>query len=143
MVEINNLTERKINLGLLEKTAREILEKEGKTGFHAEDFLSIAFVGPKKMAELNGRYRKKKGSTDVLAFGEPEGSQRIGEVVICPAAVSKNAVIYGQSFQKELTKVLIHGILHLLGYDHEKSRREEGLMQAKELYYISKIKHCR
>ncbi len=139
MVEINNLTARRIDEGFLKKIAREILEKEGRSGLDSEDFLSVAVVGPKRMQELNGLYRKKMTPTDVLAFAEPEGSNILGEVVICPAVAEKNAKRYGVCFGKEMARILIHGILHLLGYDHEKSRKEAELMQKKELYYLSKI----
>jgi rRNA maturation RNase YbeY len=87
--------------------------------------------------------------TDVLAFGQNQKSKiknqkleelGLGEIVTCLREVKKNAKRSGQSFEKELARVLIHGILHLLGYNHEKNEKEAEKMEEKEKYYLSLIK---
>ena len=61
------------------------------------------------------------------------------EIIICPAVVREQAIESKISMKKELAKMLIHGILHTLGYDHEISKAEEKRMQEKEKLYFSKI----
>jgi len=63
----------------------------------------------------------------------------LGEIVICLREVKKNARRFNSTFKKELVRVLIHGILHLLGYDHEKLEKEAEKMEEKENYYLSQI----
>lgn len=138
MIEINNLTTNPIDQDFFKKVAEEVLEGEKKRG--AE--LSIALVGQGRIRELNKRYRGKNRVTDVLAFGENSKFrpiQGLGEIVICLREVKKNAKKFNQSFEKELTRVLIHGTLHLLGYNHEKSDREGKIMEEKENYYLPRI----
>ena len=133
MIEINNLSEkyRKIDTVFLKKVATKVL-KEEKNKKKIE--LSIAIVNPQEIKKLNKKYRKKNKPTDVLSFGEIGGD--ISEIVICPEEVEKN----GKDFKKELTLVLIHGILHLLSYDHEKTKKEAEKMFQKQEEYLSKIK---
>ncbi len=145
MIEINNLTANKINKNLLKKAANDVLRGEKIRKIN----LSVALVSPKRMKELNKKYRKKNLTTDVLAFPDKEidlpariATQSVaggGEIIICPRQVKKNAKIFGENFKKELARVLIHGILHLLGYDHEKSRGETKIMEKKQNYYLAKI----
>jgi len=133
MIEINNLSEkyRKIDTVFLKKVAEKVLKGE-KNKKKIE--LSIAIVNPQEIKKLNKEYRKKNKPTDVLSFGEIGGD--ISEIVICPEEVEKN----GKDFKKELTLVLIHGILHLLSYDHEKTKKEAEKMFQKQEEYFSKIK---
>ncbi|MFZ3057691.1 MAG: rRNA maturation RNase YbeY [Minisyncoccales bacterium] len=133
MIEINNLSEkyRKIDTVFLKKVATKVF-KEEKNKKKIE--LSIAIVNPQEIKKLNKEYRKKNKPTDVLSFGEVGGD--ISEIVICPEEVEKN----GKDFKKELTLVLIHGILHLLSYDHEKTKKEAEKMFQKQEEYLSKIK---
>lgn len=133
MIEINNLSEkyRKIDTVFLKKVAAKVLKGE-KNKKKIE--LSIAIVNPQEIKKLNKEYRKKNKPTDVLSFGEIGGD--ISEIVICPEEVEKN----GKDFKKELTLVLIHGILHLFSYDHEKTKKEAEKMFQKQEEYLSKIK---
>ena len=110
--------------------------------------LSIALVGQGRIRELNKKYLGKNRATDVMAFGQNQKPKiknqklnelGLGEVVICLREVKKNAKRYGTTFEKELAKVLIHGILHLLGYDHEESTEAAQKMQEKEERYLSQI----
>lgn len=133
MIEINNLTAYSIDKGILKKISAEILKKESSS----KGDLSIALVGQKRIKELNKRYRRKNRPTDVLSF---EDKENIGEIVICPAEVKKNARKFKTSFKKELNKVLIHGILHLLGYDHESGPKKAKTMEQKQEYYLANIK---
>lgn len=147
MIEINNLTTNSIDGKFLKKIAQKILEGEGK----GESDLSIALIGPGKMRKLNKRYLGKNRATDVLAFGQNQKSKiknqkfpipsenGLGEVVICLREVKKNAKRFGEGFEKELAACLIHGILHLLGYDHEKNEKEAEKMEAKQKTYLNQL----
>jgi len=101
-----------------------------------KDNLSIVLVGQGRMRELNKKYRKKNKVTDVLTFGDG-----LNEIVICLREVKKNAKGFKSSFEKELARVLIHGILHLLGYNHERSEMRAKKMEEKQNYYLSRIKN--
>lgn len=138
MIEINNLTKSRIDNNLLIRVAKIVLrgENRGDVG------LSIALVRQEKIKELNKKYRRKNRVTDVLSFSEskkPKFGEGLGEVVICPSQVKKDAKKYGLTFGKELARVLVHGVLHLLGYDHEKGKKRAELMEKKQNYYLQKI----
>ena len=130
MVEINNLTKSVLKKAFLMRVAHRVLQEEHRAG---ED-LSMAIVGEKQMRALNKISRGKNRVTNVLSF--PDGDVGLGEVVLCPAAIRKDAKRYGILFEKELARVLIHGILHLLGYEHEKNPQSSTRMFAKETYYV-------
>jgi len=130
MVEVNNLTTNPINEEFLKGVARKVLEGENE----AENNLSIVLVGQGRIRELNKKYRKENKVTDVLTFGNG-----LNEIVICLREVKKNAKKYSITLEKELTRVLIHGILHLLGYNHEKDTKEAEKMEEKQNYYLSRI----
>jgi len=146
MIEINNLTTNKIDEEFLKKVAQKVLKEEGKE----KADLSIAFIGPDRMRKLNRRYRGENRVTDVLAFPESkiplekfkiapcQKVPSLGEIVICLREVKKNAKRFGQSFKKELVTCLIHGILHLLGYNHEKDEKAAKKMEEKQNYYLTK-----
>ncbi len=97
--------------------------------------LDITFVGDKAMQRLNSKFRGKNKTTDVLSFPLHEArvarKQKVflGDLVISLPTCAKQAKEHKKSFEKELLFLIIHGFLHLLGYDHEKSVKEEKLMQ--------------
>ena len=86
------------------------------------------------MQSLNRQYRKKNKPTDVLSFPLADELQPtlLGDVVISVETAARQAQRRGHSLREELQVLLIHGILHLLGYDHEVSRREAIRMHRKE-----------
>lgn len=96
--------------------------------------LSICVVSNSKMKNLNARYRKKNKVTDVLSFSHLEGSwpnlffHSLGEIVICLPVAKQQARHYKQPLLRELERLVVHGMLHLLGYDHELGKRQEREM---------------
>jgi probable rRNA maturation factor len=98
--------------------------------------LSLALVGNREIRKLNARYRKKDYATDVLSFGAaerfPGPVPLLGDVVISVDKAQAQAKAGGRTLEEELTALLIHGILHLLGYDHERSARAARVMQSLE-----------
>lgn len=120
MAEVNNKTRSKIDLSLVKEVANNFLKYYKKENFE----VSIAFVGDRKIRELNKAYRKKDRATDVLAF--PGEGEFLGEIIINYAQIKRQAKRFNHSVDKELGFILVHGLLHLLGYDDEtdKSRKE-------------------
>lgn len=93
-----------------------VLRQEGR-----QADLSVAVVGREEIAELNGRFLRRDGPTDVLAFpyGEEEG-MTVGEIVVCADVAVSEAAQRAHSAEDELLLYVVHGLLHLLGYDdHE------------------------
>lgn len=140
MVEINNLTKMTIDENWLRKTAQRVLKKENRK----KDGLSIALVSEGRIRELNKIYLNKNRATDILAFPQKElgseqlvASRALGELIICPGVIKKNAERMKILFEKELSLCLIHGILHLLGYEHERTETERKKMEERQQYYLS------
>ncbi|MFH1145655.1 MAG: rRNA maturation RNase YbeY [bacterium] len=100
--------------------------------------VSVAVVGEAESRKWNGLYRKKDYPTDVLAFPEGE-KERGGEVVICWTVCKKQANEYGEAVKEEFNRLLIHGFLHLLGYDHELGKKEENVMIALQEKILAKL----
>lgn len=105
--------------------------------------VAVTFVSNREMRALNRRYRGKDRPTDVLAFpareGEPTPGEEglLGDVVIAVRVAQQQAVSQGRSLAEELQVLLVHGVLHLLGYDHERSAAEARQMRRKERWLLS------
>jgi probable rRNA maturation factor len=144
MLEINNLTNFVLDKRSFSTVAKKVLKGENRE----TETLSLAFVGKEEIKKLNKKFRKKNKATDVLSFKLNEGNS-LGEIVICPEIVKENSLKYKVGFKKEMIKVFVHGILHLLGYDHpdevedprqrrdEKSKKEAKIMELKQDKYLS------
>lgn len=91
--------------------------------------LVIVFVDPKEQRRLNKQYRGRDYATDVLSF-ESVDPESLGELVICPEVIARQAREHGLLQREELGYMVLHGFLHLLGYDHERSKAEEKRMFA-------------
>ena len=115
MIEINNLTRFKASEKSVKKIVEVVLKKEKK-----KIDISIAFIDFSEIKNLNRKYRKKNKATDILSFLYDKS----GESVICPEVVKNNSKRFKRNFKKELILVLVHGVLHLLGYDHELSQKK-------------------
>jgi probable rRNA maturation factor len=98
--------------------------------------LSLALVNNRQIRRLNARYRKKDRATDVLSFPAEDlsamGVRLLGDVVISVERARSQAKERGKTLEEELDTLLIHGILHLLGYDHERSERDAEIMERLE-----------
>ncbi len=114
--------------------------------------VSISFVGKKKIRSINRRFRGKDKTTNVLSFPFMDNLPKekiIGDIVICPFVASKEARKYKNDFVDYVAFLLIHGFLHLLGYDHirEKDRlimekKEKEIFQGISLQdFIKEAKH--
>jgi probable rRNA maturation factor len=127
-VQIDDPSAAAVDADVLRQTALAVLEEDG---MRAPAELSIVIVTDGQIRELNRIYRDVDASTDVLAFGgEEEGGfvtapgtpRYIGDVVISYRRAADQALRAGHSTEAELQLLVVHGVLHLLGYDHA----EEG-----------------
>ena len=107
--------------------------------------LTVRIVDEGESAELNSRYRGKKGPTNVLSFpAEPPslgaGDELLpyGDVVICAAVVAREAREQGKPLAAHWAHMVVHGALHLQGYDHE-NKRDAGLMEARERALLNEL----
>jgi len=105
--------------------------------------LSITFVGRAAMSELNRRYLGHSGPTDVISFGLGRQGGRgpvVGDIYICPEIARSNAARQGVSSQEELLRLVVHGTLHTLGYDHpEGATRTESPMWRKQERILARV----
>lgn len=169
ILEIHNFTQNQIDEKFLEKIAEGAFkamtrEKPGSDLLKKKTEISLALVGEGRIRKLNKMYRGRNRVTDVLSFVNqsiipylakafprlkdsqpakfveaPNGVKRLGEIVICYPRAKKQARRAGHSLKHELTILLIHGILHLLGYDHEKTEKEAEAMQEMETKILKYI----
>jgi probable rRNA maturation factor len=110
---------------------------------HEESFLlpdiNYVFCSDEYLLQLNIRYLNHTALTDILTFPDQSDPQKIsGDIYISIDRIKENAGIYGQSFEKELARVMVHGILHLLGYK-DKTPKDKELMTRKEDYYLHRL----
>jgi probable rRNA maturation factor len=134
MLEIRNLTDYKPDKKSFSQVAKIVLAGENREKEH----VSLVFTDKPEIQKLNKEFRNKDMPTDVLSFNlnEPD---HLGEIVICPKVVEEQAEEYGVTFEAEMMKMYVHGVLHLLGYDHERSAKDEKIMNEKQEYYLSLI----
>src|SRR3989337_732317 len=111
----------------LSALARHVLDSE-KVDDEAE--LSILVIDGEHMRKLNARFADNDYATDVLAFPMLEGdedSTMVGDVVLCPDVAKTNAEKLNHSLNRELEVLVVHGTLHLLGYDHKVASEKERM----------------
>ncbi len=100
--------------------------------------LSILFTSDEEIAQLNTRYLGRQGPTNVLAFpmspvtGDEPDSPLLGDIVVSVDTAAREAERAGETLQEALGRLLIHGFLHLIGYDHEKSEEKAKEMENQE-----------
>lgn len=119
------------------------LPRGGAAALRGVDEVGVVFVADKEMIALNAAHRGKKKTTDVLSFGNDGawkgegGGGLLGDIVISVPQVKRQAAAAGRPLRDELALMLVHGTLHLLGYDHE------TLKQEKEMFGLQKriLKH--
>ena len=131
---VNRQRKHVISEGALRRLAGEVM----KALHHSNRELSITFVGLAAMRRLNHQYRQKDKPTDVLSFPDPfegltpgttvaetyEWRSHLGDVVIAPEVARRQAARAGIPFRREMQFLLLHGVLHLCGYDHETDHGE-------------------
>jgi len=129
----------KVRTQFLLSTAEAILRHAGQD----RGELSVVLMNDRAMRRLNEHYRGKDRTTDVLSFPQasPRGGaeQLIGDVVISLQTATRQAKERKSTLHAEVVRLLVHGIVHLLGYDHERSPQEARRMGAKESSIIRRL----
>jgi probable rRNA maturation factor len=104
--------------------------------------LSVRVVGPARSRSLNAQYRRKDKPTNVLSFGGagrvPDGRYFLGELVICAAVVAREARTQGKTLESHWAHMAVHGVLHLLGFDHE-ADADAAKMAAREIQILDRL----
>ncbi len=152
MIDIFTADEQRdvaLDLERWSELARAALDDEGVRGLVE---VSLIFTDEVTMAGMNMQFMGKPGPTDVLSFpidGEPEPGGRspdsggtgpgdpptpdipqlLGDIVVCPAVAARNAVDHEQTTEDEIALLIVHGVLHLLGWDHEIDEEAERMEQ--------------
>ena len=113
--------------------AERVLRAEGVR--HA--MLSIVFLSDREMAALNRRHLNHRGPTDVISFGFAPGAKNgpvVGDVYIAPGVARRNARAHGRGVREETMRLVVHGVLHVLGYDHptDESRYDSAMWRRQE-----------
>ncbi len=140
MITIDNQQSMPLNLDLIQKNAQRILDYLGYQDFD----LGILFTDNNGIHEYNNEYRGKDKPTDILSFpfhpnlkaGEKinalsEDEKNVGDIIICPEYIKADLERWGQTFEQRMDVLLVHGICHLLGYDHIEDE-DYAIMKQKE-----------
>ena len=98
--------------------------------------ISIIFCSDNYILDVNMKYLQHDYLTDVITFDYCEGDKLSGDLFISVDTVRENAKLYNTDFNDELNRVMVHGILHLIGYD-DHSQKDKQLIRKKEDYYLS------
>jgi len=98
--------------------------------------ISIIFCSDNYILDVNMRYLQHDYFTDIITFDYCEGDKLSGDLFISVDSVRENALYYGTEFADELNRVMVHGLLHLIGYD-DHTEEEQKVMREKENYYLS------
>jgi probable rRNA maturation factor len=129
-IEINQRVGKKVS----EKWVAKIVKQTFKMVGVCEAEISIAIVGDQEMKKLNKQYRGKNNVTDVLSFTYQTQNTKDkipleGEIIICYPQAARQAKEDGHNVKEEIKLLLVHGLLHLCGYEHEKSERRAKEME--------------
>jgi probable rRNA maturation factor len=104
--------------------------------------LYVRVVGAARSRSLNARYRQRDKPTNVLSFGGagtgPDGRRYLGELVICAPVVAQEARVWGKPRESHWAHMTVHGVLHLLGFDHEHAG-EARKMESKEIQILDRL----
>ena len=98
--------------------------------------VSVIFCSDNYILDINQRYLQHDYFTDIITFDYTEGTKISGDLFISVDSVRENSIEYGTEIEDELHRVIVHGILHLIGYDDD-SEEDIKVMRAKEDYYLS------
>jgi probable rRNA maturation factor len=131
-----NRTKNKIDVDKIVELSNDILSEENL--LEKNSYINIVITDDEKMTVYNRKFRNKDEPTDVLSFEYGLNEETIGDIVISYETVARQAPEYNNSTETELYLMIIHGILHILGYDHERNEKDAKIMFDKQDYYSNK-----
>jgi probable rRNA maturation factor len=121
---------------VVREAVRHVLRAEGRSAS-----VAVTFLGPRRMRRMNAEYKHHDRPTDVLSFALPlpDGSLS-GDVYVCPYVAAREARSRGLRVREELVRLVVHGTLHVLGYDHpEGEDRTESTMWRRQERYVKAL----
>lgn len=138
-IELTNLATIPCDEGRIKDVA---LYSLNRLGIHPDSELSISLVDETEMRSLNAQWMDENDATDVLSFPMDEmkpnsaaqGPGVIGDIVLCPSYAETQARQAGHSLQEELELLTVHGVLHLLGYDHREIEEQRIMFSIQDEY---------
>ena len=138
-IEITNLTSIDCSESKLESVAEFAMRS---LGLHRDCELSISLVDEVEMSALHVRWMDEPGATDVLSFPMDElrpesaasGPGMLGDIILCPEFAARQATQVGHSLQEELELLTVHGVLHLVGFDHREEVEKKLMFGLQERY---------
>jgi len=112
-------------------------------GARAGGELAVAVVGPAESRRLNARYRGRDHATNVLSFpapAQPRGAtpRALGDLIVCPGVLKREARAQAKSLRAHWAHLIVHGTLHLIGYDHERAR-DARRMERREVAVLKRL----
>ena len=139
IVHVENQTQDVIPLkdSTIKKIIAETLECSGWVSSEPYE-VSVLFADRDEIRQINKDYRNIDRATDVISFSYREGEgaefagMMLGDLAICPEVVEKHSVTYGTVFKVEMSFVIVHGVLHLLGFDHVKKTEREKMRKMED-----------
>ena len=136
---VQNKMERTIDAKKVSNIARKVIEKElGETEIGS---LNILLTYDAEIASINKQFRNKEEPTDILSFGYGLEEEPIGDIVISLERIAEQSQEFGNSFEEELLYITIHGVLHVLGYDHEGyDTEDEEIFLLQKKYFRELVK---
>ena len=135
MIEFHNEIEFVLqNQGELQRWIKKVITSENKEMGE----INYIFCSDEYLLERNIKYLDHDTLTDIITFNYCKGKIITSDIMISIDGVKENSTIFDNSFSEELHRVMIHGILHLIGYD-DKTEKEKILMREKENFYLKKL----
>ena len=118
----------------IRKWIENTIKKEGKKG----ETINIILTSNNNILSLNRKFMKRNYMTDIIAFNYNRENIISGDLFLNPGTIKKNAKKYKTIFAEEINRVIIHGVLHLIGYD-DKKEEEKKVMREKENFYLDRF----
>ena len=106
-----------VSLARVQRVAESVLRAERVRDAQ----VSVTFVSDRRMAALNWSHLQHRGATDVISFGfapVAKGAPLAGDIYIAPGVARRNAIAHGAGIREEVLRLVVHGMLHVIGYDH-------------------------
>jgi len=132
-INLKNDTDREIDSKKTKVMIEKIIDDFLKDS--SEKIINLLLTNDGEMKKYNEKFRHKEGSTDILSFEYGLDQEVIGEIIISLETIEKNAKELNESFEEEFYYILIHGVLHVLGYDHIEDEEAEKMDEIQDKYF--------
>jgi len=138
-INLNNKTEKEIDNKKVNEIIKDIVNDFIEE--YSKKIINILITDDSEIEEFNRKYRNKEGPTDVLSFEYGLDEEVIGEIIISIDSIKKNAKELNETFDEEFYYILIHGVLHILGYDHIEDEEAHEMDKLQDEYYDKLFKN--